>query len=376
MPMVWRVFAGALFLMVGSSPFVRSFPMRGRRASANAINLIFQQRGAPSRSTQTRMNDAPICNGHIFARDICLSGTNSDAIDAPASVSADNDSQGDKSRQLRRERLNHHLTELGVDASALENAAFRAATTTEGFDARFGKSAIKAYRSYIDPKPSKVEAIARENVDVAANRYARQIDFLSKRHRSREAEWVRHIDTSEHRRAFPLVLVLDNVRSAANVGSIYRSADACGCLEILTTGITPHPNGNGAEKLAKSALGAERIVPSRHFLTTRQALEFLRKERPNLLLVGMETTERSKLYTTLQYPGPEPLAEENDDPAQLPGVALFLGNEVSGVDTEILPELDEIVEIHSFGLKNSLNVAACAPVVMFEILRQWGVRNK
>ena len=69
------------------------------------------------------------------------------------------------------------------------------------------------------------------------------------------------------------------------------------------------------------------------------------------------------------------MAEENEDPTQLPGVALFLGNEVSGVDTEILPELDEIVELPTFGRKNSLNVAACAPVVMFEILRQWGVSN-
>lgn len=275
----------------------------------------------------------------------------------------------------------------------------------DGFDARFGKSAIKAYRSYVDPKPSKLEAVARENVDVASNRYARQIDFLSKRHRSREAEWVRHIDTAEHRRTFPLVLVLDNVRSAANVGSIYRSADACGCLEVLTTGITPHPGGNGSEKLAKSALGAERIVSSRHFATTRQALEFLRSERPNLSLVGMETTERSICYTAMKYPGPglssDGFTDNAEDPSKSPGVALFLGNEVSGVDTgkikdvlcyagnnivncldlrssppghlEIMPLLDQVIEIPMFGKKNSLNVAACAPVVMYEILRQWGV---
>ena len=164
------------------------------------------------------------------------------------------------------------------------------------------------------------------------------------------------------------------MRSAANVGSIYRSADACGCLEILTTGITPHPGGNGAEKLTKSSLGAERIVTSRHFATTKQALDFLREERPNLLLVGMETTERSKLYTAVEYPKPEFEANENDaDPSQSPGVALFLGNEVSGVDTEIMSLLDQVVEIPMFGKKNSLNVAACAPVVMYEILRQWGV---
>lgn len=305
----------------------------------------------------------------------CLAGINNDALDSSTKIDDDDtqfDKNGDDSREIRKRGLHYHLNELGVDADALADAAFRSVTTTDGFDSRFGKSAIKAYRSYTDPKPSKMEAIARENVDVAANRYARQIDFLSKRHRSSEAEWVRHIDTSEHRRTFPLVLVLDNLRSAANVGSIYRSADACGCLEILTTGITPHPNGNGAEKLAKSALGAERIVASRHFVTTKLALDFLREERPNLMLVGMETTDRSKCYTAVQYPGSESVADASADRTQAPGVALFLGNEVSGVDTEIMPLLDQVVEIPMFGLKNSLNVAACAPVVMYEILRQWG----
>jgi hypothetical protein len=62
----------------------------------------------------------------------------------------------------------------------------------DGFDKRFGKSAIKAYRTYIDPRPSKMAVIALENVDVGANRIARQIDFLAKKHRSREADWVRH----------------------------------------------------------------------------------------------------------------------------------------------------------------------------------------
>lgn len=187
------------------------------------------------------------------------------------------------------------------------------------------------------------------------------------------------IDEAKEGKTFPLILVLDNVRSAANVGSIYRSADACGCLEILTTGITPHPHGNGAEKLSNSALGAERVVPTLHFDTTQQALEYLRSNRPCFMLVGMETTERSKCYTDIQYPVPKLPLLYNDanqcrgDTAILNGgVALFLGNEVSGVDTEIMPLLDEVVEIPMFGKKNSLNVAACAPVVMYEVLRQWG----
>jgi 23S rRNA (guanosine2251-2'-O)-methyltransferase len=174
-------------------------------------------------------------------------------------------------------------------------------------------------------------------------------------------------DEPKESKTFPLILVLDNLRSAANVGSIYRSADACGCLQILTTGITPHPYGNGDDKLSKSALGAERVVPTKHFDTTLHALEYLRRERPEVVLIGMETTERSKCYTEIVYPVPS-----LEDPKNGAGVALFLGNEVSGVDTDIMPLLDEVIEIPMFGKKNSLNVAACAPVVMYEILRQWG----
>ena len=283
-------------------------------------------------------------------------------------------------RETRRQRLHFHLSELGVDAAALEDASFRSQTTMAGFDERFGKSAIKSYRAYIDPKPSRLENVARENVEIAANRFARQIDFLAKRHRSQAAEWVRHIDESQSRRIFPLILVLDNLRSAANVGSIYRSAEACGCMEILTTGITPHTGGNGSEKLAKSALGAERILPTKHFATVQKALEYLEEYRPNVMLVGMETTERSKLYNMIEYPGQESALSDNliveNDSMLSPGVALFLGNEVSGVDTDIMPLLDEVVEIPMYGLKNSLNVAACAPVVLYEILRQWEVSAK
>lgn len=290
------------------------------------------------------------------------------------SISVDTSTnEEDDAREIRKERLHHHLNELGVDAELLSDAAFRSVTTTDGFDTRFGKSAIKAYRSCIDPKPSNT----KENPDVMANRYARQIDFLSKRHRSREAEWVRHIDTSEHRRTFPLVLVLDNLRSAANVGSIYRSADACGCMEVLTTGITPHTNGNGAEKLAKSALGAERIVTSRHFATTKQALEYLREERPNLLLCGMETTDRSKVYTSVKYPGAEFVSDSDNketfDAASSPGVALFLGNEVTGVDVDIIPLLDTMIEIPMYGKKNSLSEFSddllCIPLSLLSTIK-------
>lgn len=311
---------------------------------------------------------APQCiSRHFHVSSSYRLSQNSD-ISRPHTPVNSEQSTVDDEREKRKQALHSRLQQIGVDPEALSDAALRSATTNDGFDKRFGKSAIKAYRTYIDPRPSKMTVISREDVNIGANRTARQIDFLAKKHRSREAEWVRHTDEPKDSKTFPLILVLDNLRSAANVGSIYRSADACGCLEILTTGITPHPNGNGEDKLAKSALGAERVVSTRHFETTLQALEYLRKERPFVMLVAMETTERSKCYTDVKYPK---LSDDNDV-SNRAGVALFLGNEVSGVDTDIMPLLDEVIEIPMFGKKNSLNVAACAPVVMYEVLRQWG----
>lgn len=285
---------------------------------------------------------------------------------APDDCDKSNDNKNSRFKALRDQ-----LALLGIDADELANAALRSVTTTDGYDARYGKSAIRAYRTYMSPRQSKADSVRTEDVTVAATRCARQIDFLAKRHRSREAEWVRHTDTAEHRTTYPLTIVLDNVRSAFNVGSIFRTADACGVSEVITTGITPHPNGSGCEKLSKSALGADQVVPHRHFGTTTEAVEFLRTERQGVMLVGMETTERSQCYTDVSYPGGGSVADGGSG-YDGPGTALFLGNEVSGVDTDVMPLLDVVVEIPMFGLKNSLNIAASAPVVMYEILRQWG----
>lgn len=263
---------------------------------------------------------------------------------------------------VRRSVLHEQLETLGVDASGIFEAALRSVQDpTGGYDNRFGKPAIKTYRAFLENKKGSSDLSDVATI-AAAGRCARQIDFLMKRHKSHEAEWVRHTDEAVARRqTFPLMLLLDNVRSAFNVGSLFRTADACGCCEVITTGITPHPGGSGQDKLAKSALGADRIVPNRHFITTREAVEALRREKPSWSLVGLETTERSILYTDLKYH----VDEENA------GTILILGNEVTGVDTEIMPLLDHVVEIPMFGAKNSLNVASCGPVVLYEILRQW-----
>lgn len=267
--------------------------------------------------------------------------------------------------------LHNQLESIGINADALALASESSIKDpTLGYDNKYGKSAIKTYRAFISPKhvQDKEDEETSNNdlvaLEAAAGRTARQVDFLIKRHKSHQTEWVRHHDEAQKtRRVFPLILVLDNLRSAFNVGSLYRTADACGCQQVVTCGITPHPNGSGSHKLEKSALGAERVVPTQHFATTQQAIDNLRKEYPDLQILGMETTGKSKIYTTIDY---ESYRES--------GVALILGNEVTGVDTEIMNNyLDGIIEIPTFGAKNSLNVAACAPVVLYEILRQWKV---
>lgn len=261
--------------------------------------------------------------------------------------------------ETRKKLIDDKLCVLGVDVDSLRHAMQRSMSDpTSGYDGKFGRSAIRAYRSFLYPKKKESTLQGEEQLAAMAAQTARQIDFLLKRHKSHQEEWVRHHDTgASERTVFPMILLLDNLRSAFNVGSIFRTADATGCAQVVTTGISPHPNGNGADKVSKSALGAEVVVPSRHFDTAREALGFFREAYPEYKLLGLETTERSLCYTDLSYP--------------TEGVVIVLGNEVTGLDTKIMPLLDGLLEIPMFGTKNSLNVASCAPIVLYEIVRQW-----
>jgi 23S rRNA (guanosine2251-2'-O)-methyltransferase len=270
-------------------------------------------------------------------------------------------SPNDAGGKTREEVLLEKLHEIGIDAEGLNNAALNSIQDPMlGYDGAYGKSAIKTFRSFLHSKRQDDDPLT---LIASAGRCAQQISFLLKRHQSHQSEWVRHHDNSNQvvRNVFPLVLLLDNVRSAFNVGSIFRTADAAGCEQVITTGITPHPNGSGADKLQKSALGADLVMPSRHFATTREALRYLREDLPEYEIVGVETTEKSLLYTKQRF--------------SRKGVVLVLGNEVTGVDTELLPECDSIVEIPMFRAKNSLNIAACAPVVLYEVIRQWSTED-
>lgn len=267
---------------------------------------------------------------------------------------------------LRREILLKSLDSLEIDAEQLDQAVVQSMINpTKGYDGRFGKSAIKTYRSFIYPKANSLE-MDEIQLQAAARRTSLQIQFLIARHNSHQAAWVRHHDSEQAMdlknatsvRKFPFIVLLDNLRSAQNVGSLFRTADAAGVEQVITCGITPHPNGNGREKLKKTALGSDSFVSSRHFETTRQGIDYVRETKPGYALIGMETTSRSISYV-------------DHDFTLHSGVCLTLGNEVTGVETDLMPLFDAVLEIPMFGVKNSLNVAACAPIILYEMIRQW-----
>lgn len=149
----------------------------------------------------------------------------------------------------------------------------------------------------------------------------------------------------------PIRIVLDNLRSAFNVGSIFRTSEGAGVERIHLCGISPYPPH---PKLDKTARGSTDLVPWSHHVDAMEAIRALRAN--GFALAAMELTDRSVDYRSLPYPKP---------------IALILGHEVAGVTRPVLEKVDWIVEVPLRGRKNSLNVATAAGIVLFEILRQW-----
>ena len=279
---------------------------------------------------------------------------------------------------------------VDVELSARRKAALDAELALVGIDpaalladpALASSSGIKAYQTFVAPREAKLEHAANEALEPAAKRTAQQVAFLTRRKRAELAEFVRNHDMAAEERERrgvvlqPLVLVLDNVRSAYNVGSILRTAETAGVRKVVMCGLTPTPPH---EKLAKTAFSAQETVPTEHYESTLAALRALQAE--GYAVYAAETTARSRSYVDVAYPRrasgvAEDAAEGEGGGGAVGGTALVMGNEVTGVDTEALELCDGIVEIPTAGLKNSLNVAAACPVLVFEVLRQWGALDR
>lgn len=146
-------------------------------------------------------------------------------------------------------------------------------------------------------------------------------------------------------------VILHNIRSAHNVGSVFRSADGAGVSKIFLTGYTPSPIdrfGREQKEILKTSLGATNTVPYEIVEDIHELI--LRLKREHITLVAVEQTEYAIEYKTFSPQG---------------DVAFIFGNEVTGVETEVLEQSDVHIQIPMNGAKESLNVSVCVGIILF-----------
>lgn len=149
----------------------------------------------------------------------------------------------------------------------------------------------------------------------------------------------------------PIHVVLDNLRSAFNVGSIFRTADAGAVAHMHLCGMTSYPPN---KKLEKTALGALDYVPWTHHRNTHAAIELLKAN--GIACIAIEAIEGASSHIAFSWPRP---------------VAIVFGNEVTGIAPESMSLCDATVQIPMHGYKNTINVATAYGIIQYEILRQW-----
>jgi len=173
---------------------------------------------------------------------------------------------------------------------------------------------------------------------------------------------VRHFDavlSIEEYRSLPknpLFIVLDNLRSAFNVGAIFRLCDGMRVSGLYLCGCTAYPPH---VKLEKTSMSTTDFVPWQYFTTTVEAVQCLKKQ--GVTVWAAETAGTSCSYLECSFPQP---------------LAIVLGNEALGVAPEVLSLCDELVEIPLFGFKNSLNVATACAVIGYKALETMAANKK
>ena len=161
------------------------------------------------------------------------------------------------------------------------------------------------------------------------------------------------VDEFHEAAKLPLIVVLDDVRSLHNVGSVFRSGDAFRVKAVYLCGITatpPHP------EIHKTALGGEDSVAWRYFPTATEAIESLHND--GFFVYSIEQVEGSTKLQNLQL--------DTDK-----HYAIVLGNEVKGVHQEVVDMSDGCLEIPQFGTKHSLNVSVTAGMVIWEVAKKF-----
>lgn len=151
---------------------------------------------------------------------------------------------------------------------------------------------------------------------------------------------------------FPIVIVLENIRSAYNVGSVFRTSDAFLIEAIYIVGYSAKPPH---KEIKKTALGAEETVNWKYFKTSPEAVGSLKDEGYNVY--AAEQTEGSYKLNAIGFePGEK--------------IAVVFGNEVTGVEQNTIALCDGCLEIPQLGMKHSLNIATAVGVVLWELVRR------
>lgn len=150
----------------------------------------------------------------------------------------------------------------------------------------------------------------------------------------------------------PVIAVLENIRSAYNVGSVFRTSDAFLLEGVYLTGYTAKPPH---KEIKKTALGAEDTVEWKYFTNASEAIEHLRENGYKVFAVEQVQDSFSLEKTDFD-------ANEK--------IAVIFGNEVTGVEQDTIIKCDGCIEIPQLGMKHSLNIATAAGVVLWEIIRK------
>lgn len=159
------------------------------------------------------------------------------------------------------------------------------------------------------------------------------------------------VDEFKKTEKFPIILVLDNIRSLNNVGTFFRTADAFNIEQIILCGITACPPHR---EIQKTALGATESVA---WLKSNDILETIKKlKKEGVKICSIEQAENTTLLNEIKLNPNEKYA-------------VVMGNEVDGVQQGVIDLSDYVIEIPQFGTKHSLNVAVCAGVVLWDFVK-------
>lgn len=221
------------------------------------------------------------------------------------------------------------------------------------------KEKILALKSFENDSLSRLHEVAKHLVPKMTLRHFVNFSIpferlLNKSLQDDEFLIIENDKTQNYLPALPVVFVLDNIRSAFNVGSIFRSAECMGASGVYLCGYTPTPD---QWKLGKTAMGTQEHISWHH----RERLSDCLQELKDLgyQVVALETAACAQdLYEEFEH---EP-------------TAFVLGNERFGLDPEILKFIDEVRIIPLRGKKNSLNVGVTAAIAGFEWVRQWNLK--